>query len=217
MSLFASKTAILANGLFPSHAEPVGALRAAQRVVCCDGAADKLVLAGLEPDWVVGDLDSVSERVRGRFPERLVAVREQASNDLAKAFRFCLSRGWSDLIILGATGLREDHMLGNLSLLADFARQAPSVLMLTDTGWFTPLLAPSVLPSHAGQQVSLFALDPRTSATAQGLRYPVDGLRLDRWWTASLNEAVGVQVRLDFSGGPLLVFQTYGSGGDARH
>lgn len=208
MRLFTSKTVILANGVFPCHETPLSALRLAKQVVCCDGAADRLVEAGFDPAWIVGDLDSVSNAVRGRFPDRLVKVQEQSTNDLAKAFRFCLSRGWTDLAILGATGLREDHMLGNLSLLADFAREA-SVMMLTDAGWFTPLLAPARLPSRAGQQVSIFALDPRTSVSAEGLKYPLDGLRLERWWTASLNEACGEVIRLDFSGGPLLVFQTY--------
>ena len=216
MNVFSCKTVILANGLFPSHPTPLAALRSAGQVVCCDGAADRLAAAGVEPDWIVGDLDSASAAVRERYPDRLVRFSEQATNDLSKAFRFCLSRGWNDLLILGATGLREDHTLANLSLLADFSREAP-VRMLTDTGWFTALNAPSRLPSCAGQQVSLFALDPSTTASAEGLKYPVAGLRLERWWTASLNEAQGDWFQVAFSGGPLLVFQTYSGRGDAEH
>lgn len=211
MKLFTGKTVILANGAFPSHPTPLAALRAARQIVCCDGAADRLAAAGLEPTWVVGDLDSVSDAVRARYAGHLVQLREQETNDLAKAFRFCHAHGWTDLVILGATGLREDHTLGNLSLLADFALES-SALLLTDAGWFTPLLTSASLPSFAGQQVSLVALDPRTSVTAGGLKYPVDGLRLHRWWTASLNEATGDRVQLAFEGGPLLVFQTYGAG-----
>jgi thiamine pyrophosphokinase len=210
MNLFTAKTVILANGAFPTHATPLAALRSARQVVCCDGAADRLVAAGLAPTWIVGDLDSLSAASRARFAERLVPVREQESNDLSKAFHFCRARGWTDLLILGATGLREDHTLGNLSLAADFAQEA-SALVLTDAGWFTPLLASARLPSFAGQQVSLFAPDPRTSVSAEGLRYPVEGLRLSRWWTAALNEATGDRVSLAFDGGPLLVFQTYGA------
>ena len=179
-----------------------------QRIVCCDGAADKLSAAGLEPAWVVGDLDSVSEVLRERYRERVVCVREQETNDLAKAFQFCVSQGWTDLAILGATGLREDHTLSNLSLLADFAQEA-SVLLLTDTGWFTPVLVSSQLPSREGQQVSIFSLNPATSVHAEGLKYALNGLRLNRWWQAALNEACGDVVSLTFVGGPLLVFQTY--------
>ena len=214
MNPLSAKTVILANGVFPTHAVPLAAVKAAERIVCCDGAADKLVAAGLEPAWIVGDLDSASESLRLRCRDKLVCMREQETNDLAKAFRFSVSQGWTDLVILGATGLREDHTLGNLSLLADFAREA-KVLLLTDTGWFTPLLTSGRLPASAGQQVSIFSLDPATEVSADGLKYPLAGLRLSRWWQAALNEACGDLISLTFAGGPLLVFQTYAS--DVAH
>ncbi len=208
MNSLSASTVILANGAFPTHAVPLAELSAAERIVCCDGAADKLVAVGLEPSWIVGDLDSASESLRARCRDKVVCVREQETNDLAKAFRFCVSRGWTDLVILGATGLREDHTLGNLSLLADFAQEA-SVLLLTDTGWFTPLLDSGSLPATMGQQVSVFSLDPSTAVSAEGLKYPLDGLRLSRWWQAALNEASGNVISLRFEGGPLLVYQSY--------
>lgn len=208
MKLDLPKTVILANGQFPSHAVPLAALRGADRIVCCDGAVERLADVGLEPEWIVGDLDSLSAVDCARYREKLVRVREQETNDLTKAFRFCLSHGWRELVIVGATGLREDHTLGNLSLLADFAGEA-SVRLLTDTGWFTPLNASAQLRSHEGQQVSIFSFDPGTAVSAEGLRYPLNGLRLTRWWQAALNEACGDVFGLTFDGGPLLVYQTY--------
>lgn len=202
------ETVILANGGFPSHEVPRAALRSAARIICCDGAADRLADAGLEPAWVVGDLDSVSRSSRGRWGDRLVHVAEQETNDLAKAFRFCLSKGWTSLCILGATGLREDHTLANLALLADFAREA-SVTALTDTGFFTPLIASGRLPSHKGQPVSIFSFDPQTAVSSEGLQYPLNGVRLNRWWQAALNVSAGKVFALTFEGGPLLVFQGY--------
>lgn len=208
MSPIKFSTVVLANGVFPTHPVALSALKDARRIVCCDGAADRLSAAGLAPEWIVGDLDSVSEATRTRYRDRLVCVKDQESNDLAKAFRFCLSRGWAELAIVGATGLREDHTLGNLSLLVDFAREA-SVVLLTDTGCFRPLLASGSLASFAGQQVSIFSFDPGAAVSAEGLRYPLNGLLLCRWWQAALNEACGDSFSLSFAGGPLLVFQTY--------
>jgi thiamine pyrophosphokinase len=57
----------------------------------------------------------------------------------------------------------------------------------------------------------VFSLDPRTVVSAEGLKYPLDGVRLERWWQASLNEATGDAFSVSFTGGPLLVFQTYGT------
>jgi len=208
--MFTSKTVILANGAFPTHVAPLDALRTAKRVVCCDGAADKLLAAGLEPSWIVGDGDSVSPETRARFADRCHFTAEQETNDLSKAFRFCISQGWTDIIILGATGDREDHTLGNLSLLADFAQEA-NVRMLTDSGFFTPLTGGGTvqLESVAGQQVSLIACDAGMRVSAEGLKYPVRDLPLTRWWQGTLNEALGASFEVSFKGGPLLVFQQW--------
>ena len=209
MNPFMAKTVILANGQFPTAAMPLKALREADRIVCCDGAVGKLVAeTGIEPSWIVGDLDSLDDGSRVRFKDRLIRVEEQETNDLSKAFRFCLSKGWRELVIVGATGLREDHTLSNLSLLVDFADEA-AVQLLTDTGWFTPIPCSSRLPSFVGQQVSVFSFDPEVKVYAEGLKYPLDGVRFSRWWCAALNEASRDAFKLVFTGGPLLVFQTY--------
>ena len=208
MQVFRPKTAILANGDFPTHPIPLNSLRTAERIVCCDGAAAKLVAAGFTPAAIVGDLDSLPADLRKRFGSRLHLDNNQADNDLAKAFRYCRQQNWQRIVILGATGLREDHTLGNLGWLVDFATQA-EVILLTDTGVFTAITQPTTFASHPGQQISLFTFDSQTSLHARGLRYPVENLRPTRWWQATLNEACGEQFELRCEGGPVLLFQTY--------
>ncbi len=220
-----AKTVILSNGVFPCHALPLAALAAARHIVCCDGAVAKLEAAGMQPDWIVGDLDSLAPDARERYAKRLVYVREQATNDLAKAFNFCIANEWRDIVIVGATGLREDHTLGNIAWLGDFAmmlqesaHQARSrkprtpvgrVVMLTDSGIFTPITSSTQFRSHSGQAVSLFALEPGVAVYTEGLKYSLEGVPFTRWWQATLNEACGETFKVLFEKGPLLVFQGY--------
>lgn len=201
-------TVILANGTFPTADYPCFLLlKAAQRVVCCDGAALPCIMAGRYPDAVVGDGDSLPSDLKQQLGGRFHHVEEQDTNDLNKAFRFCRRNGWNNLVILGATGRREDHTLGNISLLADFAAQIPSVSLVTDEGVFVALVHSGSLSCRVGQQVSLFALESPTPIHSQGLKWPLDGLAPSRWWQATLNEAVADVVTLDFPAGhPLLVF-----------
>lgn len=203
-----TEAAILANGDFPTHPVPLSLLRTARRILCCDGAADRLAGHGLEPYRVIGDLDSLSPEGRERFAGKLVREEEQATNDLAKAFRFACARGWRRLCILGATGGREDHTLANLGLLADFAESA-EVRLYTDTGLFTPCLRSTVFASYPGQQVSIFSFAPGIRLYGEGLVYPLDRVPFTRWWQAALNEASGREFKLTFVGGPLLVYQAY--------
>jgi len=110
---------ILCDGVYPAGAAALEAL-ASGGVVCCDGAADKYVAHGGIPAAIVGDCDSVSRELQARYKEILHTDKEQQTNDQTKAVRLCLGRGAKRITIVGATGGREDHVLGNISLLAEY-------------------------------------------------------------------------------------------------
>ena len=200
---------ILAAGDFPTHPIPLGLLaRAAEgRIICCDGAADRLLREGFTPLAVVGDGDSISPEARRRLSDRLHIESEQDTNDLSKAVRYAVSQGMRRLTILGATGRREDHTLGNISLLADYQARGLDVEMWTDYGVFTPATGCQTFASRAGQQVSVFCLDD-APLTLRDVRWPLEGRRITRWWQATLNEALTDTFRIE-TRGRIIVFRTY--------
>jgi thiamine pyrophosphokinase len=205
------RTVVLADGMFPSHEIPLSFLRTAQRIIACDGAAVPLLQAGLEPDYVVGDLDSLSAELKRRYSDRLIHISEQETNDLTKSVRFCVENGWKEIIIAGATGRREDHTLGNISLLAGYAETA-RVQMLTDFGAFVAIGQSAVFESFAGQQVSLFSPDNQLIFESEGLKYPLSGRPLTSWWQGTLNESLDEAFSIRLSGkGSAIVFRTYHS------
>ena len=203
----AQYTVILANGSFPRRKCLLETLHAAARIVCCDAAASALLRAGLEPDLVVGDLDSLDPALKKRFGKRLIHESEQETNDLSKAFRACMARGWRTIVILGAGGRREDHLLGNASLLPMFAAAGTDVRMETDFGTFLPVLNTASFRRPVGTKVSIFSFHPEMPVTASGLKYPLDKLRLPFWWCGTLNETVAPEFSLVFDGrAPLLLY-----------
>ena len=201
-------TVILADGSFPVHEIPLKYLKDAEHIICCDGSAESLVMAGMEPEAIVGDLDSLTTNLRRRFSDRLFKDSEQDTNDLTKAVRWCIKRGYKEIVILGATGKREDHTIGNISLLGEYSREI-EVMMVTDTGTITPLPESMVIQSFAGQQVSVFSINPETEITSTGLKYELNNLKLHNWWRATLNEATGESFELLFDGGSVLVYQKF--------
>jgi thiamine pyrophosphokinase len=196
---------IIADGTFPQNEIPIGYLRDADMRVCCDGSAENLINAGFIPDAIIGDMDSLRDELKNRFADIIYIDDEQETNDLTKAVRWCRESGYNDIVILGATGKREDHTLGNISLLAEYAKNI-NVKMVTDTGIFFPYLRSCTVESFPGQQVSIFSIDPETEITSEGLRYPLKGRKLRNWWEASLNEATGDHFELNFDDGKVLVF-----------
>ncbi|MGC9151730.1 MAG: thiamine diphosphokinase [Microbacter sp.] len=200
---------LLADGLFPTHPFPLEQLQHADTVVCCDGASQKLLDFGRDPDFIVGDFDSISSEIKKRFPDRLIHHPDQETNDLTKGFQLCLQLGATNLTILGATGLREDHTLGNISLLYEYATALPTVRMMTDFGIFTVIDHSASIQSYPGQQISLFSIDASQCITSEGLKYPLLNRPLTNWWQGTLNESLSDTFQITLSHGSLLVFQCY--------
>lgn len=198
------ETIILADGDFPSCPLALKWLGQCPYVVCCDGAANAYIRSGRIPDAIVGDGDSLLPEVKVRYASLIHSESEQDTNDLSKAFRFCLSQGRRNITIMGATGKREDHTIGNISLLADYMEQA-EVKMVTDYGVFIPVKEDSVFCSYPGQQVSIFNMGS-TELSAEGLAYPLSAFT--NWWQGTLNEALSDCFTIH-TNGKILVFRTF--------
>jgi thiamine pyrophosphokinase len=208
---YSKATVILADGAFPESIHVQQILRQAARIIACDGAAKTVAQWGREPDWIAGDLDSLDKNLQELWSDRVLHISEQETNDLNKAFCCALKMTAPEepLLILGATGKREDHTLGNIGWLMEFARQRPDVQMITDTGIFLPVLCSGTFSCRPGQAVSIFNPNPcLLRVSSKGLKYPLNDLALNSWWTATLNVALGNSFSLEFdaSTGALIIF-----------
>ena len=206
------RVAILANGAPPRHAAPRAALAAADLLVACDGALAAARALGREPNYVVGDGDSLPPAERAALGARFIAVPEQDTNDLCKAFRFVLSLPRPDnplsIVLLGVTGLREDHALANIFHLLDFTEEVPDTTILTDAGTFVAVREEQTFPCRPGDAVSVFAPLPDTHVTSRGLAWPLDGVDLSPLWRGTLNRTTASTFTLCTTR-PLLLFRPH--------
>lgn len=201
-----SETVILANGDFPSHPIPLSILKQATTIVCCDGATDSLVQAGITPNAIVGDCDSLSDENKERFASIIHRVHEQDTNDLTKAVHYCIGKGINKVTILGATGKREDHTLGNISLLCEYMKDIEAE-MITDHGSFVAIDHNSSFESYPKQQVSFFCID-QCPITTHYLVYPVKNQIFNNWWQGTLNESIGEEFGID-TDGRIIVYRAF--------
>ena len=198
---------ILCNGLFPTEPYPLFLLDHAEGVVCCDGALQKLLAHNPDarPLVIVGDMDSLPKELQERFQDCLFHETEQDYNDLTKAMRWVLSHHpeVEEITILGATGLREDHTIGNLGLLMEYTRLFDlgdrRVTMVSDYGSAFAITDSGDLHLGEGRRISLFSADNSLHITSEGLEWPLDGVVFDAWWKATLNRTSAPIVSLHFN------------------
>lgn len=194
METTAPDTVILADGAAPSHEIALEVLRTADRLIACDGAWRTAVALGRVPDAVSGDCDSLDEddfAELARLSVPVVRDAEQDTNDLCKAFRHALASGGRRIVVLGATGKREDHSIGNVFHLVEFAQACADVRIMTDNGIFSAVLPPGgSFNCREGEPVSVFATFPGTVMESQGLEWPLAGVKFDTLWRGTLNRTV---------------------------
>lgn len=210
-----SATVILADGEAPSHSVPVAILLNAARIVACDAAWRTAVKLGRIPDAVVGDCDSLTAEDMAELDRNGVPVirdAEQDTNDLCKAFRYVMrSIGAGRIVVLGATGKREDHAIGNIFHLTDFAAINPSISLVTDSGVFEPVMPPGREwddELNVGRPISVFAAHPDTVMTSDGLKWSLDGVRFDTLWRGTLNRSISPHFRIG-ADHPVIVFRPH--------
>ena len=205
---------IVGNGQFPKKEYPLYLLESADYVICCDGALDTYLrhFRGRNlrrPDVVIGDMDSLSKKTAERFRDIAVEIDEQETNDQSKAFHYILEHfpDVDTVHILGATGKREDHTIGNLSLLMEYAREmrrqdcGRTVFVDIVSDWSTAFAITDTctLDVGEGRSVSIICPDNSLNIKSEGLVWPTDNVVFDNLWQATLNRASADRISLTFS------------------
>ena len=203
---------IICDGQFPKTEYPRYLIRTADFIICCDGALKKFMnhsetIFGEErlPDLVIGDMDTLPISWQKKYADIIVKESEQEHNDQTKAVRWALSNisGIGNLYILGSTGGRADHTIGNLSLLMEYTRMFNlGEIMLeavTDEGTIFAINDTIEFDCGTGRSVSIFSPDSTLKIKSSGLEYQTEGVVFDNWWKATLNRASQDNVRLELS------------------
>ena len=198
---------IVANGEFPTHSIPLQILNEATSMLACDGAANILIKKGYIPNIIIGDLDSLSDENKEKYKNQIILEDNQSENDLRKAINYAKKNNINNISIIGATGKREDHMIGNIFSLLDY--KDINIKIYTDNGIFSCIHKTQNIESFKGQQVSIFTLDSTIKITSNNLKYNFNNNSISSIYIGTLNESLSDFFELEISHGSLLIFQTY--------
>lgn len=189
-------------------------------VIAADGGAARCLAAGVRPDIVVGDFDSLPVEALARLREMGVEVRtaspDKDESDMELCLMVALEAAATRVTILGALGLvRPEHSFANLLLLAD-SRFDDLDVAIVGHGSRTWRIGTSDRPGEAritgapGDHVSLLPLDARVEGVrTNGLRFPLHEESLPMGPSRGLsNELLGNGAHVSTRRGRLLVVHT---------
>ena len=176
-------------------------------IIAADGGYDNLVAHGYTPDVLIGDLDSI----RSALPDTVRTVRhpkEKDETDMLLAYLEGVRLGYTEFVMLGATGGRLDHTYANISLLLYAKDKGHNVTVMDERSIILCLKNESLtLTGKAGATLSVFAIggDAR-GVSISGAKYEVEDTTLTPAFPLGVsNEFTDEPARLTVRDGALLI------------
>lgn len=186
-------------------------------ILAADSGMDFLYRTGILPDIIVGDFDSVDPKVLDFFREHehidICALNpEKDDTDTEFAIREAIRRGASEITIIGGTGTRLDHVLGNICLLGIGLEEGVRMELL-DAHNRIRMTDHSVVLKKKEQYGKYLSLVPYaeqvTGVTLTGLKYTLEDSIMGGFNSLGIsNEIVDEEATIEFTSGRLLVIES---------
>lgn len=202
------KAIILCNGQMPPKELLEKYLADTHYFVAADGGANRAAEIGLFPEVVIGDFDSFDEKLFENRNIQKVHLRDQETNDLEKALNWLLEKKIRKIEVFGATNMRMDHSLKNLSVMLRYRDEFESLIFRDEYGYCFLLPKRFSAPYSIGQPLSLIPLNGRVEGiTTEGLKYGLNNEFLENGIRdGSSNEAIQERVLIEYLKGDLLLY-----------
>ncbi len=206
------KCLIFGNGTSPSKANLDFLMKTEYKtLICADGGAEKLREFGIIPDYIIGDLDSISDDTLNYFKDKtkIIRYRRQNDTDIEKAIKFAGSKGFDEAILAAVTGDRLDHSFCNLGVVLKF-RDIMKLSILSFRSFLSVIYGTTEFDAEPGETISVYGVDNKTTFTSKGLKYKLNGITLPFGVRESTsNIASGRKVRIVTDGGPAFLVRDF--------
>jgi thiamine pyrophosphokinase len=182
--------------------------RGASIVVAADSGLESSLALGIEPDLVIGDMDSLRDKtLLDRYPphKKMIFDSDKDETDTEIGLRVLRERGCAEVAIAGGSGGRVDHLLAVAEL---FEREDPPSRWITANEDIRLIEGTCELRTVLASIVSLFPVGPRAAKMhSEGLKWPLDGLTFSRGFYGISNVVTGDPVRIEVGVGKLLMIR----------
>ena len=213
-----SKTVIITGGaLDEGFVEKILGENEGACIIGVDRGVEYLYHHQIMPQYIVGDFDSIDPEVIKYYKEEThVPVREynpiKDASDTEIAIRFGITLGSKEIIILGATGGRIDHLWANVQSLSVACQAGVEAYILDQKNKIRVIDKPCALKKSEayGKYLSIFSLSGEVfDLNLKGSKWPLSHHTLKPCDSLTVsNQFREDKVEIEFTSGVLVVMET---------
>ena len=174
-------------------------------VIACDGGLKNLERAGIKPDLITGDFDSLGYVPEG---ENVISLpRRKDDTDMLFAVREGLRRGYESFEIYGAVGGRTDHTAANIQTLIAISKAGGRGVLIGCGERMTVIRDSITFPADMSGYISVFAVGGNAEGVSiKGLEYTLENAVLTPDFPVGVsNEFCGKAAEISVESGFLLI------------
>ena len=205
------KALIISGGLMLDIAKASEFIKDADTIICADKGADYAKLYNVDPDIILGDMDSVNNKPDDKDDMNcMLFPSEKDYTDTQLAVEVAIETGAKEIDIICGTGTRLDHTMANIWLLLRMNKAKVTGRIIDDFNIISLCTKRLVLEKKARTYISILPISDTVSGiTLTGFKYPLNNKNADISWTEGIsNEIIDDQATIEIKRGALLVFQS---------
>lgn len=205
------KCTIIASGSLDYSEKTHKLILDSDLIICADGGAGHLRHLDIMPHIMIGDFDSISQEDLAYFQEKNIkqvsfsSRKDQTDTELS--IQYAVDHGIDDITMLGVTGSRLDHSLGNIFLLKNLAEKNITARIIDKNNEIYLINNHIELKGEPGQLVSLIpASEKVTGITLLGFEYPLENGSMKMGSSLGISNCMkGTRATVEISAGFLIV------------
>lgn len=208
------KAIIFVNGNLAHLQDIKASLQETDTVICADGGANHALACGINPEVVIGDLDSISPEVKTILEERATTIisypKEKDFTDSELAIQYAIDHHAQEIVIVGLLGDRLDHFLANILHIAHLTKTIQNITMIEGKQTISVIHKTKKFDGKAGDTLSLIPLGTDcTGITTHHLYYQLNNEHLPFGSTRGIsNVFTHAQATVTLKRGILLAIHT---------
>ncbi len=143
-------------------------------VICADSGYDKALAAGIIPDLILGDFDSIKS-ILPENCEVMKAPSQKDDTDTMLAVKIAMKRGYRNIILVSALEGRTDHSIANIATLFYIKNNNCNGRIIGDNNSAYYLISSSlILECDNERYFSVFAVSENATVTITGAKYSLE-------------------------------------------
>lgn len=148
-------------------------------IICADGGANSARKLNIMPDFIIGDLDSITDKNLKYYSDKssIIKYTRQSDTDVDKCIKFAIKNKFAQVVLTGVTGDRLDHTICNLGMVIKYLPKI-KIYIAAEKSFLIPANEQIKFSSIPGEIISIYAFDNKTKITSTGLKYRLNNSTL---------------------------------------